>query len=88
MQPALRVYDAVWGGAALATADGSPPKLERVTRLAAQDFVTFFHGALRWWIGPSHFVRPAMALDALRAADTMGCYADYMLALWKHRPRL
>ncbi len=84
-QPALRVYDAVWGGAALATQDGTRPKLERITRLAAQDFVTFFHAALRWWIGPSHFVRPDLALEALRVADTSSWYADYMLALWKHR---
>ncbi len=93
-QPALRVHDAVWGGAALATKDGTPPKLERITRLAAQDFPTFFHTALRWWIGPSHFVRPDIACDALRAAetfagaalraaDTSKWYADYMLALWK-----
>ncbi len=84
-QPALRVYDAVWGGAALATNDGTRPKLERITRLAAQDLPTFFHAALRWWIGPSHFVRPADALAALRAADTLEWYADYMLALWKSR---
>ena len=83
-QPALRVHDAVWGGAALATPGGPPPKLERITRLAAQDFPTFFHAALSWWIGPSHFVRPRLALDALRAADTEGWYARYMLALWKH----
>ncbi len=85
MQPALRVYDAAWGGAALATEGGPPPKLERITRLAAQDFVTFFHAALRWWIGPSHFVRADMALEALRASDTSSWYADYMLALWRHR---
>jgi FkbM family methyltransferase len=80
--PALRIHDAVWGGAALATADGSPPRLERITRLAAQDLAAFFHAALRWWIGPTHFVRPDAALAALRAADTSRCYADYMLALW------
>ena len=69
MQPALRVYDAVWGGAALAAPEGAPPpKLERITRLAAQDFPGFFHAALRWWIGPAHFVRPALALDALLRA--------------------
>jgi len=88
MQPALRVYDAVWGGAALGSADGPPPKLERITRLAAQDLPTFFHAALSWWIGPSHFVRPAIARDALGAVETSGpareWYADYMLALWKH----
>ena len=84
MQPALRVYDAVWGGAALAAAEGAPsPKLERITRLAAQDFPTFFHAALRWWIGPAHFVRPALARKALRAADTSAWYADYMLDIWK-----
>jgi FkbM family methyltransferase len=83
MQPALRVYDAVWGGAALATSDGTKPKLERITRLAAQDLATFFHTALQWWIGPAHFVRPAAAQEALRAADTSAWYARYMVELWK-----
>jgi FkbM family methyltransferase len=82
MQPALRVYDSVWGGAALATSDGKPPKLERITRLAAQDFPTLFHAALRWWIGPAHFVHPTIARDALRGADTSAWYASYMLNLW------
>ena len=68
--------------------DGTPPKLERITRLAAQDLPTFFHAALRWWIGPAHFVRPAAALAALRAADTSAWYADYMLNLWRQRQRL
>lgn len=83
MQPALRVYDAVWGGAALANPGGPPPKLERITRLAAQDFPAFFHAALRWWIGPTHFVRPEAARKALRAADTSAWYAAYMVGLWK-----
>jgi FkbM family methyltransferase len=77
--PALRLHDAIWGGV------GSAPtgKLERVTRLAAQDLPTFFHAALRWWIGPSHFVRPEAALEALQSSVTPGWYADYMLSLWK-----
>ena len=83
MQPALRVYDAVWGGAALAVEGGPPPKLERITRLAAQDLPTFFHAALRWWIGPSHFVKPSLAQKALRAGDMSAWYAAYMLGLWK-----
>lgn len=82
MQPALRLHDVVWGGASLATPDGKPPKLERITRLAAQDLPTFFHAAFRWWIGPAHFVRPAIARDALRATDTSAWYASYMLNLW------
>jgi FkbM family methyltransferase len=84
MQPALRIHDAVWGGAALASPEGAPPpKIERITRLAAQDLPTFFHAALQWWIGPSHFVRPVGALEALRAADTPAWYAGYMLNLWE-----
>jgi len=82
-QPALRVHEAVWGGAALANPDGTPPKLERITRLAAQDLPNFFHAALRWWIGPTHFVRPAAAERALREADTSAWYASYMVGLWK-----
>jgi FkbM family methyltransferase len=80
--PALRIHDAVWGGAARAEA-GQAPKLERITRLAAQDLPNLFHAALHWWIGPSHFVKPAAAIRALRAADISGCYADYMIALWQ-----
>jgi FkbM family methyltransferase len=80
MAPALRIHDAVWGGAAIAAADGSAAKLERITRLAAQDLPAFFHAALRWWIGPSHFVRPAAALAALHAAGRSApaglCSAD------------
>jgi hypothetical protein len=36
--PALRLHDAVWGGAGLA----STGKLEHITRLSAQDLPTFF----------------------------------------------
>ena len=81
--PALRVHDAIWGAAGVATAGHPDPKVERATRLAAQDLPTFFHAALAWWIGPSHFVRPAAALRALHGADAPGWYADYMLHLWR-----
>ena len=81
--PALRVHDAIWGAAGVATSGNPDPKVERATRLAAQDLPSFFHAALAWWIGPSHFVRPAAALRALHGADAPGWYADYMLHLWK-----
>jgi FkbM family methyltransferase len=58
-------------------------KPERITRLAAQDLPGFFHAALAWWIGPSHFVRPQLALDALHQPVTAAWYADYMLSLWR-----
>jgi FkbM family methyltransferase len=74
----------VWGGAALAVSEGAaPPKLERISRLAAQDLPTFFHAALRWWIGPAHFVRPRLALETLRSPDISPWYADYMVRLWR-----
>ncbi len=82
MAPALRISDAAWGGAALQPAGNAPPKVERITRLAAQDLPGFFHAALRWWIGPSHFVRPALAAKAGHAAEMSRSYADYMYALW------
>lgn len=81
--PALRVHDAVWGAAALAP-HTTTLKVERMTRLAAQDLPTFFHAALRWWIGPTHFVRPAHAAEAADATRT-GTYADYLYALWARR---
>jgi FkbM family methyltransferase len=83
--PALRLHDAVWGGAALVSDTSVPPKVERITRLAAQDLPTFFHAALRWWIGPTHFVRPALAVEAARAAaQASGGYADYLAFLWRN----
>jgi FkbM family methyltransferase len=81
--PALRLHDAVWGAAGLASDPNVPPKVERVTRLAAQNLPAFFHAALRWWIGPTHFVRPALAAEAVAAAEASGSYADYLHALWK-----
>jgi FkbM family methyltransferase len=59
--------------------------VERITRLAAQDLPTLFHAALCWWIGPTHFVRPAAALDALSSASGAAWRADYMMNLWRRR---
>ena len=70
--PALRLHDAVWGGAGRVVS-GTVTPLERITRLAAQDLPTFFHAALRWWIGPTHFVRPDAALPALHSAAVPAC---------------
>jgi FkbM family methyltransferase len=81
--PALRVYDAVWGGAGVASAEKPDAPLERITRLAAQDLPTFFHAALQWWIGPTHFVRPDATREALHRASASSTYADYMIALWR-----
>lgn len=82
LAPALRLNDAVWGAAGVVGPDGMAP-IEPVTRLAAQDEAAFHHCALRWWIGDSHFVRPAAALAALEGADGDAWYADYMRALWR-----
>lgn len=81
--PALRIHDAVWGGAGSVT-PGSTIPLERIARLAAQDLPTFFHAGLRWWIGPTHFVRPEPALRALGAVASPAWYADYMANLWRN----
>jgi FkbM family methyltransferase len=82
--PALRLHDAVWGGAAVASDAGAPLTVERITRLAAQDLPTFFHAALAWWIGPSHFVRPAFAAEAARVAGSSSLHADYLNFLWRN----
>ncbi len=115
--PALRLHDAVWGGAGLGVSapasqaprhaspspspslrqaqdaggreqsrpfGGGSAKPEPITRLAAQDLPTFFHAALAWWIGPSHFVRPEAALAALQSAQGEGWYADYLVHLWRN----
>lgn len=81
LQPPLRLHEAVWGGAALATGDGSAPKLERITRLAAQTLPAFFHAAFRWWIGRTHFVRPKAAIEALSPASNG--LVGYMERLWR-----
>lgn len=78
--PALRLHDAVWGAAGLVRPEGGVTEIERITRLAARDFSGFFHLALRWWIGPAHFVRPAHALTAATGVET---HADYLLRLWR-----
>lgn len=80
--PALRLHDVVWGGAALGAVADPLPKVERITRLAAQDLPGLFHAALRWWIGPTHFVRPALAAEAAHAAQGSQTYADYLYFLW------
>lgn len=77
--PALRLHDAVWGAAGLL----STGRLERITRLAAQDMPSFFHATLAWWIGPSHLVRPDAALAALPPSAHAGWYATYMQRLWR-----
>jgi FkbM family methyltransferase len=79
LAPALRMHDAIWGGASRMI-DGVA-RFERITRLAAQDLPEFFHAALRWWMGPTHFVRPRIALDAL-SSDAESWRADYWIALW------
>jgi FkbM family methyltransferase len=82
LAPALRLHDAVWGAAGVSRPDGTAP-IEPITRLAAQDEAAFHHCALRWWIGESHFVRPAAALAALEEAHGPAWHADYLRALWR-----
>ena len=79
--PALRVMDALWGGAGR-FADGEHVVLERVTRLAEEEYDRFFHLALRWWIGPTHFAPPRRVLAALEGATGEAWRARYLLALW------
>ena len=81
--PALRVAEALWGGAGRFEADGRHIALERITRLAEAEYDRLFHLALRWWIGPAHFVPPQRALGALRTASGADWRARYLLALWR-----
>jgi FkbM family methyltransferase len=80
--PALRLHDALWGGAGLAKESLAPLRVEQVTRLVADDLASFLHAALAWWIGRSHFVRPALALDALTHAAGESWWAEYLLHIW------
>ena len=80
--PALRVAEALWGGAGR-IADGGHVALERVTRLAEEEFDRFFHLALRWWIGPAHFAPPRRVLAALEGGTGEAWRARYLLALWR-----
>jgi FkbM family methyltransferase len=82
--PALRLYGAIWGGVGVISSTDPDPKVERISRLAAQDLSTFFHAALQWWMGPSHFVRTAAARQALQALVNEEAWrAEYMLHFWK-----
>ena len=81
--PALRVAEALWGGAGRFDADGRHIALERITRLAEADYDRLFHLALRWWIGPAHFVPPRRAVAALGTAMGTDWRARYLVALWR-----
>lgn len=81
--PALRIFGSVWGAAGRVLIDGSPVPLERISRLAAQDWATFFHLALTWWIGSSHIIEPELALSASGDARGEGWYADYLMSIWR-----
>ncbi len=80
--PALRVADVLWGGAGR-FANGEHIALERITRLAEEEFDRFFHLALRWWIGPAHFAPPRRVLGAIERATGAAWRAEYLRALWR-----
>jgi len=81
--PALRLHEAVWGGAGLARPDGTGEALAKASRLAAQTPAMLFHAALRWWLGRTHFVRPQAALAALGQAGGEDWEAAYLAALFR-----
>ncbi len=85
VSPAVQSYDAVWGG--LGSASGKPDQwpVER-SDFSCQDTVSFFHAALHWGIGRTHFVRTDVALQAISAVQaTEAWYADYLVRLWSER---
>ncbi|MEE8351381.1 MAG: FkbM family methyltransferase [Rhodospirillales bacterium] len=84
VSPAVQSYDAVWGG--VHTGNGEPgQKHVEGAGFSCQDTVSFFHAALHWGIGRTHFVRTDMALEAIGGIQaTEAWYADYLIRLW-HR---
>jgi len=81
--PALQSYDAVWGGLRT-TNEGPDQGPVEGSGFSCQDTVSFFHAALHWGIGRTHFVRTAVALEALAGVEaTPTWYADYLVRLWR-----
>lgn len=82
VSPAVQSYDAVWGG--FHAGNGGPAR-EPVegSNFSCQDTVSFFHAALHWGIGRTHFVRMDMALEAIGGIEaTEAWYVDYLVRLW------
>lgn len=80
--PAVKSYDAVWGGLHAGN-DGQSQKHVEGAGFSCQDTVSFFHAALHWGIGRTHFVRTDMALEAIGGIQaTEAWYADYLIRLW------
>ena len=59
MQPALRVYDAVWGGAALATPDGAAAEARADHPARGAGSSDLLPRRAQMVDRPGHFVRPA-----------------------------
>ena len=83
MQPALRLHDAVWGGAALGPRDRTAAEARADHPARGAGSAAFFHAALRGGSARRISFARVLALEALRAADTSAWYADYMLNLWE-----
>ena len=78
--PSLQAYDAVWGG--ICNRDSTAARGK--TDFACQDFLRFFHLALHWEIGRTHFAKTAAAIAAASGESvTRSWYADYLLRLWQ-----
>lgn len=78
--PGLRLFDALWGASSLFEGDQQIERVTKLSSLACQSYDEFFHMALRWWIGRSHFVKAHIA--AAHMGDDEPWYAKYLLQLW------
>lgn len=81
--PSLRLFDAVWGATGLQAEGSVAQRVVKKSRLACQSYETFFHLALNWWIGKSHFVKASVATKYLHDDDEALGYVKYLLSLWK-----
>lgn len=83
----LDVAGAVFGGCALDDGLGATPGLQQVPKIArytGQGRLALTHGALEWWIGPSHIVtRDAFSLARARMREFGGGVPGYAAALWE-----
>ncbi len=79
LSPVVDHYDALWGGVAERTSDGGI-SVDEKGQYGCQAFVEFFHMALHWGLGRTHFVKSS-ALTAKPFGDG-AAYADYLIALW------
>lgn len=82
MQPALDLYDAIFGAVHV---EGSDEPVARLSRLAFDGAERLPHALLNWWVPASHLVRTEIArrvLDRIGPRHGRHWRLDYLFAIW------